>query len=126
MAQPVAPSGMLLIPADWGWPARHVKGIWVAGCVHHSGGLKGWTGGDAHSHLSGPSEGWICFRGNTGVLREDGAFEPSDLAIHHLAHLIVGAEHSPRWARVARNWGGHVGEDEISKPMCLSIPYRKV
>lgn len=96
---------LFTVPAHWGWPGPPtVNGVVYNGCVT---GQVSWGHQLAHAHRTGVigAEPWgfLCFKNRDVLVWSDG--NPTNVAIHELAHLISGEDHTAEWARVMRAWG---------------------
>lgn len=91
------------VPTEWRWPGPPtVNGVVFNGCVSN----QRWGTQLAHAHRHGVpgAEPWgfMCFK-TRDILTLHGW--PTNVAIHELAHLITGEDHTQRWAEEMRRWG---------------------
>jgi hypothetical protein len=71
-----------------------VKGVFVGGCIATGVGLissrKGLRCEEAHAHVEGLHQGWVCFQIPADL-------DSKELRMHELAHIMSGEGHTKAW-----------------------------
>ena len=70
---------------------------------------------DAHAHLTGAFQGWLCIRSPHDVLRR-GCQQLSASVMHEFAHLVAAAGHDDRWRVTMRELGQPIPAAYRRKP----------
>lgn len=102
------------------WPRFLRKHPAVVG-LHHTTCVEDGTPfrEDAHAHIEGAYQGWICFREARGV-------KETNLVRHELAHLLTREGHTKAWRMTLRALGGYIDFGRRPVPVELRGPCRIV